>query len=592
MHHTWIFGRLLAVVVLFAAAGGCLGKSKVPQKAGLGPLKAGWEHADIGSVGQPGAAHSIGDTFHLFGSGQDIWDAADGFQFAYQSLTGDGQLTARVLTLDNTDSWAKSGVMIRETLDTDSKFAMTVVTPANGTSLQYRTQTGGGCGLTWGPGLNAPAWVKISRTGNTFSGEASADGVSWTPIGGQSISMGATVYIGLCVTAHNNALRAATSIDSVTGGGSTPPPPPPNGTISVSTPATRIVYQRNNSNQAFVPIRGACSGSVTSVQARVQPRAGGQGVGTDWAAIDNAPSGGTFRGSLTVQGGWYNLEVRAMVGGTAVSTATVERVGVGEVFIVVGHSVAQGGDISIEGSTDERGITIPDNRTTETSNLYNDTADPQYMPPVIFAQYGSGVKPAPFGSSTYFWGKLSQHVAQNRNVPVIVYNAAFGGTSLEHWYKSALGIPFDHGFVKSSIRMPYINLYNTLKQYIKHTGVRAVLADQGANDWPNPDSNQVFTYYKTWVDQARADLGYGPLAIVVNRHTPSGNTGIRDAQMRMVNEVPNCFVGPDYDTLAPGDRYDGIHLSEQGCWAAAQKWADALNDGFFSSSQPYLPTFP
>ena len=60
----------------------------------------------------------------------------------------------------------------------------------------------------------------------------------------------------------------------------------------------------------------------------------------------------------------------------------------------------------------------------------------------------------------------------------------------------------------------------------------------------------------------------------------------------MISQVPNCFAGPDYDTMAPGDRYDGIHLSEQGCWAAAQKWADALNGGFFSSSQPYLPTFP
>jgi len=94
------------------------------------------------------------------------------------------------------------------------------------------------------------------------------------------------------------------------------------------------------------------------------------------------------------------------------------------------------------------------------------------------------------------------------------------------------------------------------------------------------------------VDQARIDLGHAALAIVVNRHTPGGNAGIRTAQQRMINEVPNCFTGPDYDTLAPADRYDGIHLSEQGCRAAAQRWADALHGGFFSSSQPYLPSFP
>ena len=591
MHHPSISGRLLILSVLLWASGGCLNDRKAPAKQRLGPLPAEWQKADIGSVGQAGASHYTSGTFTLFGSGTDIWDAADAFQYAYQALHGDGQIVARVFRLDETDGWAKAGVMIRETLSPDSRFAMTVVTPDNGTSLQYRPQAGGGCSLLWGPGLSAPAWVKLVRSGNTFSGAASTDGVTWTSIGSVDIPMGTVVYIGLCVTAHNNSLRACALIDSVSINGT--PASPPGGSITITTPVSRIVYQRNNSNQAVVPIRGTCAGGVTGVQARVQPRAPGQGVGTDWTAIDGSPSGGNYRGSLTVQGGWYSLEVRAMNGGTPVATANLDRVGVGEVFIVVGHSVAQGGDISIEGSTDERGITIPDNRSTEQSNNYNNTADPQYLPPLGFAQYGSGVTPSPFGSSTYFWGKLAQQVAQTQNVPVLMLNAAFGGTSLEHWYKSALGIPFDHGFVKSSIRMPYINLYNTLKHYINHTGVRAVLADQGANDWPNPDSNQVFTYYKTWVDQARIDLGYGSLAIVVNRHTPGGNAGIRTAQMRMINEVPNCFTGPDYDTLAPADRYDGIHLSEQGCWAAAQKWADAVNGGgFFSSSQPYLPSFP
>jgi hypothetical protein len=54
----------------------------------------------------------------------------------------------------------------------------------------------------------------------------------------------------------------------------------------------------------------------------------------------------------------------------------------------------------------------------------------------------------------------------------------------------------------------------------------------------------------------------------------------------------NCFPGPDYDTPTPGDRYDDFHLRASGCWAAAAKWADALNDRFFSSSTRYLPPDP
>jgi hypothetical protein len=586
---------VLVVILLSLGCGGSGGASgasggSAGPAAGGGALPAGWSGGDIGPVGHAGTSSYSAGTFTLSASGQDIWDNSDMFHFTWQALNGETTITARVASLDNTDAWAKSGVMIRESLNADSRFAMTVVTPSNGVTLQYRSQTGQGCNLSWGAALAAPAWVRLSRSGNTFSGAASADGVTWTPAGDVAISMGATVYIGLCVTAHNNALQAWSLIDSVTVSTSASPPPAPTGSVSIGTPVSRIVYQRNNANQAPVPLRGGCSGNVTRVEARALALAGGAETG--WTTVDGAPSGGSWRGSITLNGGWYGLEVRAFEGGSPVATASLDRVGVGEIFIVVGHSVAAGGSINIEGSTDERAVTIPDNRTADQHNQYNATADPQYLPPAVFTQYASGVTPAPFGAGTYFWAKFAQYVAQNQNVPVIVYNAAFGGTSLEHWSKSSQGIWFDHSFVNANIRMPYINLYNSLKQYIKLTGIRAILADQGANDWPNTDLNQVYGYYKTWVDQARSDLDFGSLGVVVNRHTPAGNAVIRQVQMKMINEAGNCFTGPDYDTLAPEDRVDGIHLSEQGEWKAASMWAAALDGGFFSSSQPYLPTFP
>jgi hypothetical protein len=59
-----------------------------------------------------------------------------------------------------------------------------------------------------------------------------------------------------------------------------------------------------------------------------------------------------------------------------------------------------------------------------------------------------------------------------------------------------------------------------------------------------------------------------------------------------MSQTAYCFVGPDYDTLATEDRVDGIHLSASGEWKAAAMWAAALGNGVFSSSQPYLPSFP
>lgn len=571
------------------AATACATFSNVTWSGGSGTLPAPWTSQDIGAVGAAGSAALAGGVFTICGSGADIWGSSDAFQYVAQPMSGDGQLTARVDSLTNTDAWAKAGVMIRESLAADAKFAMTVTTPSNGTSLQHRTSTGGGANLVSGPANGPPGWVRISRSGNTFSGAGSTDGVNWTAIGSIDIPMGANVYVGLCVTAHNNAATACAAISQMTFGGVVAPPPPPppppgGGTISVSSPASRIVYQRNNGNTALVRIAGSCS-NVTRVDARLVVRQGG--TSTPWTTIDS-DTPGSYSGTLTGTGGWYQLEIKGYNGATEVASTSVDRVGIGEVFIVVGHSVAHTGVDNIAGASDDRVNTVPIQNGSEMHNNYDQTGQAQYLP-TAFGHYGTGVAPAPYGGNNYFWSRFGEVLAQRVNVPVIVYNAAFGGTSLEHWSKASQGIQFDHGFVRSSIRMPYINLYNALRTLVQATGVRAVLADQGANDWPNPNEDQVLGYYQTFVNQARADLGHGSLAIVVNRATPFMNVHlIRRVQERMIG-TGNCFAGPDYDTLAPEDRYDGIHLALSGQSKVAQMWADALTDSFFASSQPWIP---
>jgi hypothetical protein len=134
----------------------------------------------------------------------DIWDYADEFHYVYQSLSGNGQIVARVGSLTNTNSWAKAGVMIRETLDTASRHAMMVVTPGNGTAFQRRTSTGGSSTHTAGSAVTAPYWVKLVRRGNTFIGYESPNGSAWTQVGTDTVSMAGSIYIGLCVTSHND----------------------------------------------------------------------------------------------------------------------------------------------------------------------------------------------------------------------------------------------------------------------------------------------------------------------------------------------------------------------------------------------------
>jgi hypothetical protein len=164
-------------------------------------------------------------TYTMTASGADIWNQADEFHFAYKMLTGTGSIEAQVLSVDNTDPWAKAGVMIRETLDAGSKFAAVFITPGNGCRFQARTDadiaaTSDTSVVTAEQtAITAPYWVKIERdiSGN-FRGYYSANGTTWQQMSWnpQNISMSSNVYVGLAVTSHNAAATCEAKFSNVT----------------------------------------------------------------------------------------------------------------------------------------------------------------------------------------------------------------------------------------------------------------------------------------------------------------------------------------------------------------------------------------
>lgn len=175
-----------------------------------------WASRDIGSVGLAGSATFNNGAFTVGGSGADIWGTADAFRFAYVPVVGNCTITARVLSVQNTDGWAKAGVMIRASLNANSAHAFVAVTPGNGVAWQNRSTTGGNSSNNGTPGLNAPYWVRLVRSGSTFTGFRSPDGVTWTQTGSTTITMGSTVYVGLVLTSHNNSSLCTAAFDNVT----------------------------------------------------------------------------------------------------------------------------------------------------------------------------------------------------------------------------------------------------------------------------------------------------------------------------------------------------------------------------------------
>ncbi|MBN2270644.1 MAG: chitobiase/beta-hexosaminidase C-terminal domain-containing protein, partial [Sedimentisphaerales bacterium] len=179
---------------------------------------------DIGNP-TPGSYSAVGGVYTVEGDGDDIWNQSDNFYYAYAPLSGDGELSARVTSIEYTHDWAKAGVMIRETLDAGSKHAMMVVTPTNLRSFQFRADTGGGSSDSSSPSglFTLPYWVKMVRSGSTLTGYYAPDsgGVpgTWAVQNSTSISMASDVYIGLCVTSHSAGVLCTAVFDNV--GGST-----------------------------------------------------------------------------------------------------------------------------------------------------------------------------------------------------------------------------------------------------------------------------------------------------------------------------------------------------------------------------------
>jgi len=184
---------------------------------GAGSLPSPWADGDIGSVPIAGAASYSSGTFTVTASGADIWGTADAFHYVYQPLTGDGTIVAEVNTIQEAATWSKAGVMIRESLAANATHAIMLVSAAKGVAFQWRPTTGGTSQSIAGSTAAAPHWVKLVRSGATFTGYESADGATWTAVGSTTISMSAsTVYIGLAVTSHSTSASTTATLGSVT----------------------------------------------------------------------------------------------------------------------------------------------------------------------------------------------------------------------------------------------------------------------------------------------------------------------------------------------------------------------------------------
>ena len=179
-------------------------------------LPSGWTDTDIGGPGLAGSASYSGSTFTVSGGGADIYGTADQFNYASQSVNGNLTVTAYVASQTNTNSWAKAGVMIRESTAAGAAYVGVYITPGKGASLQYRPSDN--ATAINGPettGLTAPYWVQLVRNGSTFTASISPDGVTWTVFGTETATMTTAATAGLAVCSHDNTQLSTATFSNV-----------------------------------------------------------------------------------------------------------------------------------------------------------------------------------------------------------------------------------------------------------------------------------------------------------------------------------------------------------------------------------------
>ena len=370
--------------------------------------------------------------------------------------------------------------------------------------------------------------------------------------------------------------------------------------LKITFPVSRLVVQRNNANQATVQIAGSYSQPLESIEARVVARVAGQGTTTNWTTIQTNPTNGQFNGTLTVQGGWYQVEVRGLSGGAVVTSDVVDRFGVGEVFAIMGHSNAQGSACTVNGTnqcpstngpSDDRVTIVALDQSSSDFQQYLNTADTRYLPGLAFSKLLTNSGMSPFASISWLWGPMGDAFVQRTNVPILLYNAGFGGTTIQQTYWAAYDIPFQHSFVRYDLRMPYANARNLMNLYVPTTGLRAVLIQHGENDRDNPTDSTAKYYYRV-IDKLRSEFNKPNLAVIValSSYVTRPFDNVRAAQFRVFSTANYlAFQGPDLDNInSLDDRPDQLHYSPSGQIKAGNAWATAITDSYLSAMTPYL----
>lgn len=226
-----------------------------------GGLPPPWTDADVGTVGTVGSANYNNGTFNVQGEGFDIGSSSDTFNFAYMTMTNNGVFIARLASAQGS---GKVGIMLRDSTNSNSRMAAVLYDIGAGI-VRFPTRTSTSGNMSWidGAAMTSPQWFKLQRSGSTFTGYASEDGVTWTGVGTNTFTMNSVLVAGFAVCSRSSGTLNVSTFDNVsTPTWSPPPSAPANLTAAGSNAAVFLKWNAATNATGYKLKRSQISGGT------------------------------------------------------------------------------------------------------------------------------------------------------------------------------------------------------------------------------------------------------------------------------------------------------------------------------------------
>lgn len=266
-------------------------------------ITSGFSQVELGGATPAGGAAYADGRWTVQGAGTDIWAANDSGHFAYQAVTGDGAIIAKVDAVPTTHKNAKAGVMLRTSLNDGAPRAWMCLTGDGSLQQNMPNLTVYG-GTNYGNKTLATSlasyWVKLERIGNIITGYVSPDGSNWaaTNVGRIDAPVPDTIYAGLIVSSFVNGTLSTASFSNVqiTGG---------DGGAPSVTPAAPVALLASPGD-GVVPLRWQSSFGATSYAVKRATSSGGP-----YSTIASGITASSYTDATVTNGTTYYYTVTA-----------------------------------------------------------------------------------------------------------------------------------------------------------------------------------------------------------------------------------------------------------------------------------------